>query len=72
MAKRSEHRVYGPEQASGLLSEIWCQTDIYGLAAILYEILKGRAPFSDPTRSMCSERSAKILRSIALSTVPSP
>src|SRR5262245_30901924 len=35
-----------PEQAAGRLDQIDHQTDIYGLGAILYEILTGQAPFS--------------------------
>lgn len=45
-----------PEQARGELSAIDEQTDVYGLAAILYELLTTRGPFSGTTANEIMHR----------------
>jgi serine/threonine-protein kinase len=45
-----------PEQARGDLAAIDERTDVYGLAAILYEVLTGRAPFGGSTANEVMHR----------------
>jgi WD40 repeat protein len=56
-----------PEQATGKASAIGPQSDVYGLGAVLYEMLTGRPPFQgesqiDVLRRVVSEEPAPIRR----------
>jgi WD40 repeat protein/serine/threonine protein kinase len=54
-----------PEQAEGRLDRIDFRTDVFGLGAILYEILAGRPPF-------VGENTAEVLRRARAGQVPPP
>lgn len=45
-----------PEQAAGRLDELGAATDVYGLGAILYELLAGAAPFNGPSTEAVLKR----------------
>ena len=54
-----------PEQAAGRLDEIDCRTDVYGLGAMLYEILTGQPPLT-------GSDTLEILRKVIEEKPPSP
>jgi tetratricopeptide (TPR) repeat protein/tRNA A-37 threonylcarbamoyl transferase component Bud32 len=45
-----------PEQAEGRLDLLDARTDVYGLGAVLYEVLAGRAPFAGPDNAAVLRR----------------
>ncbi|MGI5864398.1 MAG: protein kinase domain-containing protein [Myxococcales bacterium] len=45
-----------PEQAKGLVDDIDDRSDVWGLGAVLYEVLTGRPPFVGPTASETLEK----------------
>jgi serine/threonine-protein kinase len=54
-----------PEQAEGRLDRLGPATDVYGLGAILYEVLTGRPPFHGP-------ETTAVLRQVVHETPPRP
>jgi PAS domain S-box-containing protein len=54
-----------PEQAAGRVDLIDRRTDVYGLGAILYELLAGQPPFNDPDTS-------EVLRKVQVEEPPAP
>jgi serine/threonine-protein kinase len=54
-----------PEQAEGRLDQIGRFTDVYGLGAVLYEVLTGQPPFR-------GEDSRSVIRQVISESVPPP
>ncbi len=54
-----------PEQADGRIGEIDVRTDVYGIGAVLYEMLTGRPPF-------CGETDADTLRQLLFAEIVPP
>ncbi|MEZ6132261.1 MAG: serine/threonine-protein kinase [Planctomycetaceae bacterium] len=62
-----------PEQASGRLNDVDHRTDIYGLGAILFAMLTGRAPHQDSSASDgVAVTMTELLRQIAEGPSPRP
>lgn len=62
-----------PEQAAGELDRIDCRTDVYGLGAILFSILTGKAPHENSVAGDGSDRQpdlSSVLKVIAASEPP--
>lgn len=61
-----------PEQATGEMEGLDQRTDVYGLGAILFAILSGKAPHEKSASSSGSGRVKELLESIANSATPRP